>query len=107
MICSVLKEGTVTHKTCKKCCQKFWNDDFCLTDEEHLGAPKKFDDRELEQLLIAKPAQTQDELALPLGVIRQSVFVCLHNLGNSKTRPMDSAQAQPEEAGSRGSLIRR
>lgn len=70
MICTVLGEGAVTYKTWKKWYQKFRNGDFDLTDKERMGAPTKFADEKLEQLLRENSAQTQDELAAQLGVTR-------------------------------------
>ncbi|CAK9827825.1 Mariner Mos1 transposase [Anthophora retusa] len=77
MICETLGEDIVTYKTCKKWYQRFKSGNFNLEDEERAGAPKKFEDEELEQVLAENPTQTQEELATLIGVTRQSISLRL------------------------------
>ncbi|KAG5322393.1 MOS1T transposase, partial [Pseudoatta argentina] len=44
--------------TCRDWFRRFKNNDFQLEDKERSGAPKKFQDKELEQLLDEDPSQT-------------------------------------------------
>jgi [histone H3]-lysine36 N-dimethyltransferase SETMAR len=53
--------------------QTFKNSVFDLEDGERPGAPKKFEDDELEALLDEDPCQTQEELAETLGVEQQTI----------------------------------
>lgn len=59
MICTVLSENAVTHKTCKKWYQRSQNKDFDFSGRQCLGQPQKLDDEELEQLLPKNFAQTE------------------------------------------------
>ena len=68
MICSALREGAVTQKTCKKWFQKFRNGDFDLFDRERPGQLEKFEDEKLEQLLGENLTHTKKELARVLGI---------------------------------------
>ena len=81
MICSALGEVAVTHKTCKKWFQRFRNGNFDLSDRKRPGQPKKFEDKELEQLLEENPTHTETELAHAIGVTQQAISSRLHRLG--------------------------
>ena len=57
-------------KTCYRWFERFQSGDFNLEDKERPGQPKKIEDEELQALLDEDPCQTQQELALELGVDR-------------------------------------
>ncbi|KAG5323340.1 MOS1T transposase, partial [Pseudoatta argentina] len=60
---------------------RFKNNDFELEDKERSGAPKKFQDKELEQLLDEDPSQTLSELGKILQVDESTVSKRLKGLG--------------------------
>ena len=53
-------------------CQ-FKSGDFDLTDNEHFGAAKKFEDEELQALLDEDPTQSQQQLAQTLNGTRGAI----------------------------------
>ncbi|KAG5319755.1 MOS1T transposase, partial [Pseudoatta argentina] len=59
--------------TCRDWFRRFKNNDFELEDKERSGAPKKFQDKELEQLLDEDPSQTLSELGKILQVDESTV----------------------------------
>ncbi|KAG5317388.1 MOS1T transposase, partial [Pseudoatta argentina] len=59
----------------------FKNNDFELEDKERSGSPKKFQDKELEQLLDEDPSQTLPELGKILQVDESTVSKRLKGLG--------------------------
>ncbi|KAG5320966.1 MOS1T transposase, partial [Pseudoatta argentina] len=61
--------------------RRFKNNDFELEDKERFGAPKKFQDKELEQLLDEDPSQTLSELGKILQVDEPTVSKRLKGLG--------------------------
>ncbi|KAG5318754.1 MOS1T transposase, partial [Pseudoatta argentina] len=61
--------------------RRFKNNDFQLEDKERSGAPKKFQDKELEQLLDEDPSQTLSELGKILQVDESTVSKRLKGLG--------------------------
>ncbi|CAK9801874.1 Mariner Mos1 transposase [Anthophora plagiata] len=81
MICETLGRDIVTYIMCKKWYQRFKSGNFNLEDEELTGAPKKFKDEELEQVLAENPTQAQEELATLIGITRQSISLRLKKLG--------------------------
>ncbi|KAG5310823.1 MOS1T transposase, partial [Pseudoatta argentina] len=67
--------------TCRDWFRRFKNNDFQLEDKERSGAPKKFQDKELEQLLDEDPSQTLPELGKILQVDESTVSKRLKGLG--------------------------
>ncbi|KAG5319240.1 MOS1T transposase, partial [Pseudoatta argentina] len=67
--------------TCRDWFRRFKNNDFELEDKERSGAPKKFQDKELEQLLDEDPSQTLSELGKILQVDESTVSKRLKGLG--------------------------
>ncbi|KAG5326217.1 MOS1T transposase, partial [Pseudoatta argentina] len=61
--------------------RRFKSNDFELEDKERSGAPKKFQDKELEQLLDEDPSQTLSELGKILQVDESTVSKRLKGLG--------------------------
>jgi len=60
--------------------KKFKSGDFDMRNEEHGKSPKKFEDSEL-QALDEDDAQTQQQLADQLNVIREAVSIGLKSMG--------------------------
>ncbi|KAG5322262.1 MOS1T transposase, partial [Pseudoatta argentina] len=66
---------------CRDWFRRFKNNDFELEDKERSSAPKKFQDKELEQLLDEDPSQTLSELGKILQVDESTVSKRLKGLG--------------------------
>ena len=60
-------------RVCQQWFARFRSGDFDVEDKERPGQPKKFEDEELEALLDEDPCQTQEELALSLGVTQATI----------------------------------
>ena len=73
-------EHALAERTCQKWFARFKSGDFGLEDEEREGAPPKFMDTELEELLDQDPAQTQEEVAKTLGVDQSTISKRLKRL---------------------------
>ena len=69
----VYGEHALAGRTCQKCFARFKRGDFGLEDEERPRQPKKFEDKELEELLDEDCCQTQEELAESLGVTQTAI----------------------------------
>jgi len=80
MICAAYGENAVSHTTCKKWYQKFWQGDFSLEDEPRAGRSQKIETDKLQALLDRNSAQTEKELAEQLGVMQQAISVRLHTM---------------------------
>ncbi|KAG5321439.1 MOS1T transposase, partial [Pseudoatta argentina] len=74
-------DNALSDTTCRDWFRRFKNNDFELEDEERSGAPKKFQDKELEQLLDEDPSQTLSELGKILQVDESTVSKRLKGLG--------------------------
>lgn len=68
-------------KTCETWFRQFKNGDFDITDNEHPGAAKKFEDEELQALLDEDPIQSQQQLAQTLNVTRRTICQRLKAMG--------------------------
>ncbi|KAG5319547.1 MOS1T transposase, partial [Pseudoatta argentina] len=66
-------DNALSDTTCRDWFRRFKNNDFELEDKERSGAPKKFQDKELEQLLDEDPSQTLSELGKILQVDESTV----------------------------------
>jgi len=53
----------------------FKDGDFSVKDKPRSGQPKKFEDKELEELLEEDQSQMQEELAESLGITQQAICV--------------------------------
>ncbi|KAG5317193.1 MOS1T transposase, partial [Pseudoatta argentina] len=78
---SAAEAHTILVQTCRDWFRRFKNNDFELEDKERSGAPKKFQDKELEQLLDEDPSQTLSELGKILQVDESTVSKRLKGLG--------------------------
>ncbi|KAG5311915.1 MOS1T transposase, partial [Pseudoatta argentina] len=74
-------DNALSDTTCRNWFRRFKNNDFELEDKERSGAPKKFQDKELEQLLDEDPSQTLSELGKILQVDESTVSKRLKGLG--------------------------
>ncbi|KAG5315258.1 MOS1T transposase, partial [Pseudoatta argentina] len=74
-------DNALSDTTCRDWFRRFKNNDFELEDKERSGAPKKFQDKELEQLLDEDPSQTLSELGKILQVDESTVSKRLKWLG--------------------------
>ena len=74
-------EHAPTQKTCERWFARFRSGDFDVEDKERPGQPKKFEDEELQALLDENSCQTQQELALELGVAQSTISERLHAMG--------------------------
>ena len=74
-------EHAPTQKTCERWFACFRSGDFDVEDKERPGQPKKFEDEELQALLDENSCQTQQELALELGVAQSTISERLHAMG--------------------------
>ncbi|KAG5327218.1 MOS1T transposase, partial [Pseudoatta argentina] len=74
-------DNALSDTTCRDWFRRFKNNDFELEDKERSGAPKKFQDKELEQLLDEDPSQTLSELGNILQVDESTVSKRLKRLG--------------------------
>ncbi|EFN71498.1 Histone-lysine N-methyltransferase SETMAR, partial [Camponotus floridanus] len=74
-------DHALSETTCRDWFRRFKNNDFDVEDKERSGAPKKFEDEELEALLHEDSCQTLDELAESLGVDHTTVSKRLKVLG--------------------------
>ncbi|KAG5321914.1 MOS1T transposase, partial [Pseudoatta argentina] len=66
-------DNALSDTICRDWFRRFKNNDFELEDKERSGAPKKFQDKELEQLLDEDPSQTLSELGKILQVDESTV----------------------------------
>ncbi|KAG5323180.1 MOS1T transposase, partial [Pseudoatta argentina] len=74
-------DNALSDTTCRDWFRRFKNNDFQLEDKERSGAPKKFQGKELEQLLDEDPSQTLSELGKILQVDESTVSKRLKGLG--------------------------
>lgn len=77
----VYGEHALAEQTCRKWFARFKSGDFDLEDKERPGPPKKFEDKELEELLEENSSQTLEELSSSLGVDLSTVGKHLKALG--------------------------
>ncbi|KAG5316917.1 MOS1T transposase, partial [Pseudoatta argentina] len=74
-------DNALSDTTCRDWFRRFKNNDFVFEDKERSGAPKKFEDKELEQLLDEDPSQTLSELGKIFQVDESTVSKRLKGLG--------------------------
>ncbi|KAG5322723.1 MOS1T transposase, partial [Pseudoatta argentina] len=74
-------DNALSDTTSRDWFRRFKNNDFELEDKERSGAPKKFQDKKLEQLLDEEPSQTLSELGKILQVHESTVSKRLKGLG--------------------------
>ncbi|KAG5322328.1 MOS1T transposase, partial [Pseudoatta argentina] len=74
-------DNALSDTACRDWFRRFKNNDFELEDKERSGAPKTFQDKELEQLLDEDPSQTLSELEKILQIDESTVSKRLKGLG--------------------------
>ena len=85
-------EVALSDGSCREWFQKLRNGEFDVEDKECSGRPKVYEDTELESLLDVDSCQTQETLALTLGVTQPPInFTSLKIIRNdSKARKLGS-----------------
>jgi len=73
-------ETALSERSCREWFQKFKNGEFDVEDKERSGRPKVYEDAELEALLDEDSCQTQEALALTLGVTQPAISHRLKSL---------------------------
>ena len=73
MLLEAYGEAALSERCCREWFQKLKNGDFDVEDKERSGRPKVYEDAELESLLDEDSCQTQEALALTLGVIQPAI----------------------------------
>ena len=61
-------EAALSERSCREWFQKFKNGEFDIEDKERSGRPEVYEDAELKALFDQDLCQTQEKLALTLGV---------------------------------------
>jgi len=91
-------DHALSETTCRDWFRRFKNNDFDVEDKERSGAPKKFEDKELEALLHEDSSQTLGELAESLGVDHTTVSKRLKVLGmiHTKARTLGAVRLEAE-----------
>ena len=74
-------DNAPSERSCREWFQRFRNGDYDVNDKERSGAPKKFEDKELETLLDEDPRQTLKELSQSLNVDESTVSKRLKVIG--------------------------
>lgn len=83
--------------TCRDWFRRFKKNDFNIQDKERCGAPKKFEDEELEALIYEDSSQTLAELAKSLGVDYTTVSKRVKALGMIQKQPeLDTIRVETE-----------
>jgi len=86
-------DHVLSETICRDWFRCFKNNDFDVEDKERSGAPKKFEDEELEALLHEDSCQILTEFAKLLGV-DHTTFGSIRN--DSKTRTLDVIPVEAE-----------
>lgn len=74
-------EAALSERSCREWFHKFKNGEFDVEDKERSGRPKVYEDAELETLLDEDSCETQEALALALGVTQPAISHRLKSLG--------------------------
>ncbi|GJQ72279.1 hypothetical protein Trydic_g3369 [Trypoxylus dichotomus] len=81
LLVDVYGDHTPSEPTCRYWLPRFKSGDFDVNDRGRNGAPKKFKNRELEELFDIDPGQKLEELSAVLDIDRSTVGKRLHALG--------------------------
>ena len=73
ILAETYSDNAPSDTTCRDRFRRLKNDDFQLEDKERSGAPNKFEDKELEEILDEDRSQTPAELGKTLQV-EESLF---------------------------------
>ena len=74
-------EAALSDISCREWFQKFKNGEFDIENKERRGRLKVYEDAKLEVLLDQDSCQSQEELALTLGMTQQAISHPLKSLG--------------------------
>ena len=80
-------DNTLSDTSCRDQFRRFKNNDYKLEDKERSGAPKKFQDKELEEILDEDRSQTLAELGKTLQIDELTI---------SKRQTFKSVRNDPE-----------
>jgi len=81
LLVNIYGEHAPLKTSCKEWFRRFNSDDFDVRDKERKGAPKKFEDAELQALLGEDSCLSLDRLAKELNVDRSIIGKRLHAMG--------------------------
>lgn len=81
LLVDIYGENAPSERSCREWFQRFRNDEFDVRDKEREGAPKKFNDEQLQALLDEDPSQTLKELSQVLNVNQSTVGKRLKAMG--------------------------
>ena len=81
LLVNIYGEHAPSKTSCKEWFRRFNSGDFDVRDKEREGAPKKFEDAELQALLEEDSCLSLDRLAKELNVDRSTVGKRLHAMG--------------------------
>ena len=70
-----------SESTCRQWFRRFKNHNFDLEDKKHEGAPKIFEDEDLEAIFDEDPCPSETQLAEALNVTQQCISKRLHRIG--------------------------
>lgn len=81
ILCDVYGKHVVSQDTCERWFHRFRSNDFSVKDKERPGRPSKFENHDLQNLLNEDACQSQNQLAIRLGVTQQAISARLHDMG--------------------------
>ena len=81
MLVEAYDEAALSGRSCREWFQKFKNSEFDVEDKERGGRSKVYEDAELESLLDEDSCQTQEAIALTLGVTQPAILHRLKSFG--------------------------
>ncbi|EGI60973.1 Mariner Mos1 transposase, partial [Acromyrmex echinatior] len=81
LLVEIYGEHAPSKTSCKEWFRRFNSSDFDVRDKEREGAPKKFEDAELQALLEEDSCLSFDKLAKELNVDRSTIGKRLHAMG--------------------------
>lgn len=81
MLVATYADNAPSERTCRYWFSRFSEGNFDLSDQERENRPKKFEDTELQALLDEDNTQSQEMLAVQLGVSHPAISKRLHAMG--------------------------
>lgn len=81
MLVDIYGDHASSSTTCKEWFQRFQSGDYDVSDRGREGAPKKFEDAQLQDLLEEDSSRTLEDFSNELNVDRSTVGKRLHALG--------------------------
>ena len=99
LLVDIYGEHAPSKTSCKEWFRRFNSGDFDMRDKEREGAPKKFEDAELQALLEEDSCLSLDRLAKELNVDRSTVGKRLYAMEMAKRRKLGAIQIERERHG--------